>query len=174
MADQGAPPDDQRLAGLRAQIDALDRELLGLLNRRAALALAGHAPRRSVQAFRLHRRILLKADLPHQLHGKLMSGRHLMRQHFFETITGLNGISSIQCQWFSVGLGPHKNYRHHRETIDILSQAIAHRNTVQMRYFSAAPQPLPPFHGIAAPAAQTGAGQPAAVPNESRSESRYL
>ena len=40
MADQGAPPDDQRLAGLRAQIDALDRELLGLLNRRAALALA--------------------------------------------------------------------------------------------------------------------------------------
>lgn len=40
-------------------------------------------------------------------------------------------------QWFSVGLGPHKNYRHHRETIDSLSQAIAHRHTVQMRYFSA-------------------------------------
>lgn len=40
-------------------------------------------------------------------------------------------------QWFSVGLGPHKNYRRHRETIDILSQAIAHRHTVQMRYFSA-------------------------------------
>lgn len=40
-------------------------------------------------------------------------------------------------QWFSVGLGPHKNYRHHRETIDKLSQAITHRRTVQMRYFSA-------------------------------------
>ncbi len=40
-------------------------------------------------------------------------------------------------QWFSVGLGPHKNYRHHRETIDQLSQAITHRRTVQMRYFSA-------------------------------------
>lgn len=40
-------------------------------------------------------------------------------------------------QWFSVGLGPHKNYRHHRETIDILSQAITQRKTVQMRYFSA-------------------------------------
>lgn len=40
-------------------------------------------------------------------------------------------------QWFSVGLGPHKHYRHHRETIDILSQALAHRHTVQMRYFSA-------------------------------------
>jgi predicted DNA-binding transcriptional regulator YafY len=40
-------------------------------------------------------------------------------------------------QWFSVGLGPHKHYRRHRETIDRLSQAIAHRHTVQMRYFSA-------------------------------------
>ena len=40
-------------------------------------------------------------------------------------------------QCFSVGLGPHKSYRRHRETIDILSQAIAHRHTVQMRYFSA-------------------------------------
>ncbi len=40
-------------------------------------------------------------------------------------------------QWFSVGLGPHKNYRHHRETIDTLSQAIAHQQTIQMRYFSA-------------------------------------
>lgn len=40
-------------------------------------------------------------------------------------------------QWFSVGLGPHKNYRNHRETIDKLSHAIAHRHTIQMRYFSA-------------------------------------
>ena len=29
-------------------------------------------------------------------------------------------------QWFSVGLGPHKNYRQHRQTIDVLSHAIAH------------------------------------------------
>ncbi|MGE5117804.1 MAG: prephenate dehydratase [Betaproteobacteria bacterium] len=34
------PPDDERLAALRVQIDSLDRELLALLNRRAALALA--------------------------------------------------------------------------------------------------------------------------------------
>jgi chorismate mutase/prephenate dehydratase len=38
MADAAAP--DAALASLRAQIDALDRELLGLLNRRAALALS--------------------------------------------------------------------------------------------------------------------------------------
>jgi len=40
MADPQAAAPDAALAGLRAQIDALDRELLGLLNRRAALALS--------------------------------------------------------------------------------------------------------------------------------------
>jgi chorismate mutase/prephenate dehydratase len=40
MADPQAAAPDTALAGLRAQIDALDRELLGLLNRRAALALS--------------------------------------------------------------------------------------------------------------------------------------
>ncbi len=40
-------------------------------------------------------------------------------------------------QWFSVGLGPHKRYRAHRETIDKLTQALTHRRTVQMRYYSA-------------------------------------
>ena len=37
MAD-AAPPSDAELVGLRERIDAVDRELLGLLNRRAALA----------------------------------------------------------------------------------------------------------------------------------------
>lgn len=38
---------------------------------------------------------------------------------------------------FSVGLGPHKSYREHRQTIDLISQAIDKRRTAQMRYFSA-------------------------------------
>lgn len=38
---------------------------------------------------------------------------------------------------FSVGLGPHKQYRHHRATIDTLMHAITHKRTVQMRYYSA-------------------------------------
>ena len=38
---------------------------------------------------------------------------------------------------FAVGLGPHKTYRQHRETIDRLTQAIARKRTVQMRYYSA-------------------------------------
>jgi predicted DNA-binding transcriptional regulator YafY len=40
-------------------------------------------------------------------------------------------------QMFSVGIGPHKNYRQHRQTIDLISQAIDKRRTAQMRYFSA-------------------------------------
>ena len=40
MEDPQAAASDTALLGLRAQIDALDRELLGLLNRRAALALS--------------------------------------------------------------------------------------------------------------------------------------
>jgi predicted DNA-binding transcriptional regulator YafY len=38
---------------------------------------------------------------------------------------------------FSVGLGPHKSYRQHKETIDRISQAISQAKTAQMRYFSA-------------------------------------
>lgn len=38
---------------------------------------------------------------------------------------------------FSVGVGAHKRYREHRQTIDQLSQAIAQPRTVQMRYYTA-------------------------------------
>ena len=38
---------------------------------------------------------------------------------------------------FSVGLGPHKRYRQHRDTIDRLSRAIADKTTIQVRYDSA-------------------------------------
>ncbi len=40
-------------------------------------------------------------------------------------------------QSFSVGLGPHKRYREHRLTIDLLTKAITRARTVQMRYYSA-------------------------------------
>lgn len=38
---------------------------------------------------------------------------------------------------FAVGLGPHKTYRHHLETINRLTQAIDKHRTVQVRYVSA-------------------------------------
>lgn len=38
---------------------------------------------------------------------------------------------------FSVGLGPHKRYRHHREVVERITQAIGHKMRIQMRYDSA-------------------------------------
>ncbi|WP_337288625.1 WYL domain-containing transcriptional regulator [Candidatus Methylomirabilis sp.] len=39
--------------------------------------------------------------------------------------------------FFSVGLGSHKLYRQHQETIDRITDAIAHLRTLQMRYYAA-------------------------------------
>ena len=52
---------------------------------------------------------------------------------------------------FSVGVGAHKPYREHRQTIDQLSQAIAQTRTVQMRYYTAsrdrtARREVDPYH----------------------------
>lgn len=49
----------------------------------------------------------------------------------------LDYVSQVQ-NVFAVGLGPHKTYKAHRDTIDRLTQAIAKKRTVQMRYYSAA------------------------------------
>ena len=38
---------------------------------------------------------------------------------------------------FSIGLGPHKRYRHHREVVERITQAIVHKTRIQMRYESA-------------------------------------
>jgi predicted DNA-binding transcriptional regulator YafY len=38
---------------------------------------------------------------------------------------------------FAIGLGPHVSYRHHKETIDKLTEAITKGRTVQLRYFTA-------------------------------------
>ncbi|HEU4683281.1 MAG TPA: WYL domain-containing protein [Nitrospira sp.] len=48
----------------------------------------------------------------------------------------LEYVQQIQ-NTFAVGLGPHKTFKQHRETIDRLTQAIAKKRTVQMRYYSA-------------------------------------
>jgi predicted DNA-binding transcriptional regulator YafY len=38
---------------------------------------------------------------------------------------------------FSVGLGPHKQYKHHREIVERITRAIALKTRIQMRYDSA-------------------------------------
>ena len=39
---------------------------------------------------------------------------------------------------FSIGLGPHKRYKHHRDVIERVTQAIGEKKRLQMRYDSAA------------------------------------
>jgi len=39
--------------------------------------------------------------------------------------------------YFAVGLGPHKRYREHRETLERLARAITRNRTVEMRYYTA-------------------------------------
>jgi predicted DNA-binding transcriptional regulator YafY len=69
-----------------------------------------------------------------ELHASLQSALNkaaaMLPPQGLELVQQLDGT-------FSVGLGPHKRYRHHRETIDRLTRAIASKNTVQMRYHSA-------------------------------------
>lgn len=50
--------------------------------------------------------------------------------------SGLDFIRQMS-EFFSIGLGPHKAYARHRETLERLNQAVAERRTVQMRYHSA-------------------------------------
>jgi predicted DNA-binding transcriptional regulator YafY len=52
----------------------------------------------------------------------------------------LEGLTLVQQLegTFSVGLGPHKRYKRHREVVERVTQAIAEKKRIQMRYDSAA------------------------------------
>lgn len=50
--------------------------------------------------------------------------------------SGLDFVRQMR-EFFSVGLGPHKAYARHRQSLERLSRAVAERRTVQMRYYSA-------------------------------------
>ena len=50
--------------------------------------------------------------------------------------SGLDFVRQMR-EFFSVGLGPHKAYTHHREVLERLSRTVAERRTVQIRYYSA-------------------------------------
>jgi len=49
---------------------------------------------------------------------------------------GLEYVREME-RLFSVGLGPHKSYRDHKEKIDRITEAISRARTAQMRYYSA-------------------------------------
>ena len=49
---------------------------------------------------------------------------------------GMDHVRQMQ-RYFSVNLGPHKQYREHKKTIEQLNRALAQKRSVQMRYYSA-------------------------------------
>lgn len=49
---------------------------------------------------------------------------------------GMNHVRRMQ-RYFSVNLGPHKKYREHKKTIELLNRALAEKRSVQIRYYSA-------------------------------------
>jgi predicted DNA-binding transcriptional regulator YafY len=49
---------------------------------------------------------------------------------------GIDHVRQMQ-KYFSVSLGPHKNYREHKKTIEQLNRALAEKRSIQMRYYSA-------------------------------------
>jgi predicted DNA-binding transcriptional regulator YafY len=69
-----------------------------------------------------------------ELHASLQSA--LSKAASMLPPQGLGLIQQLEAA-FSVGLGPHKRYRRHRETIDRVTRAIAEKKTIQMRYDSA-------------------------------------
>jgi predicted DNA-binding transcriptional regulator YafY len=49
---------------------------------------------------------------------------------------GMDHVRQMQ-KYFSVSLGPHKNYREHKKTIEQLNRALAQKRSIHMRYYSA-------------------------------------
>jgi predicted DNA-binding transcriptional regulator YafY len=69
-----------------------------------------------------------------EVHASLQSALHKAAAAL--PLPALEYVRRLE-DFFSVGLGPHKTYRQHRETLETLHDAIRKLRTVQMRYFSA-------------------------------------
>jgi predicted DNA-binding transcriptional regulator YafY len=64
------------------------------------------------------------------LNSALSKAAMALPPHGHEFVRGMEQI-------FSIGLGPHKNYREHKETIDRITEAVSKARTAQIRYYSA-------------------------------------
>src|SRR5262245_34630894 len=73
---------------------------------------------------------LAGTEIQAALDSAMAKASHLLPSQSLDYVRQIQSV-------FAVGLGPHKTYRQHRETIDRLTQAIAKKHTVQMRYYSA-------------------------------------
>jgi predicted DNA-binding transcriptional regulator YafY len=145
LADSLAPGAARHSRTLRRDLDALEEAGYPLVTDRVdgrtrwrLLDGFHHVPElrfspTELMALAFTRRLVAPLDGT-ELHASLQSA--LNKAAAMLPPQGLGLIQQLEGA-FSVGLGPHKRYRHHRETIDRVTQAITEKKTIQMRYESA-------------------------------------
>lgn len=130
---------------LRRDLDAIESAGYPLLTERIdgrtrwkLLDGARHAPAlrfspTELMALTLSRRLIAPLEGT-ALHASLQSA--LGKASAALSPEGLTLVQQLE-NTFSVGLGPHKRYKHHREVVERVTQAIAQKTRIQMRYDSA-------------------------------------
>lgn len=130
---------------LRRDLDAIESAGWPLLTERIAgrtrwklLDGARHAPAlrfspTELMALALSRRLIAPLEGT-ALHASLLSA--LSKASAALPPEGLALVQQLEGT-FSVGLGPHKRYKHHREIVERVTHAITEKKRIQMRYDSA-------------------------------------
>jgi len=145
LADSFGPSTTRHPRTLRRDLDAIESAGYPLLIERVdgrtrwkLLEGARHAPAlrfspTELMALALSRRLIAPLEGT-ALHVSLVSA--LSKASAALPPEGLALVYQLEGT-FSVGLGPHKRYKHHREIVERVTQAIAEKRRVQMRYDSA-------------------------------------
>ncbi len=145
LAEGLDPSNTRHLRTLRRDLDAIESAGYPLLTERVAgrtrwklLDGVRHAPAlrlspTELMALTLSRRLIAPLEGT-ALHASLQSA--LSKASAALPPEGLALVQQLEGT-FSVGLGPHKRYKRHREVVERVTQAIAEKKRIQMRYDSA-------------------------------------
>lgn len=135
----------RRARTVRRDLEALEASGFPLLNERVDGQMhwrlmdgARHAPALSFSLTELMALVMSRTILK-PLEGTQVQaavGSAMTKASALLPPASLEYVQHVQ-NLFAVGLGPHKTYKFHRDTIDRLTQAIDKHRTVQVRYFSA-------------------------------------
>lgn len=145
LADSFGPSTTRHPRTVRRDLDAIESAGYPLLTERVdghtrwkLLEGVRHAPAlrfspTELMALALSRRLIAPLEGT-ALHASLVSA--LSKASVALPPEGLALVQQLEGT-FSIGLGPHKRYKHHREIVEWVTQAIAEKRRIQMRYDSA-------------------------------------